>query len=193
MALSKSSKLIESFENKISIKDYALAYQLYDARKGSSWGKEWKATVFFILSLVMLFILLMENFNLAKVPVVAIVLLICMYMCTYYIYNLPQKAKLEGEHNYRISKLLSKPFKVEIYRDCLIIKNEYEYLKRYYTEISDCFETDNSFVLIGGMEHNIVVISKKTLDDNQIENISGHFQREMIKQYRRTKSPNKRK
>lgn len=193
MESKKDLKLVEKFENKITIKDYAYAYQLYDARKGASLGKEWKASVFFVIALVMLFFILMENFNLAKVPVASIVLLICMYMCTHYIYILPKRAKLQGEHNYRCSKLLSKISCIEIYRDCFVIKNEYEYLKRYYTEITDCFETDNSFVLIGGMEHNICIISKKSLTDEQIENISVYFQHEMIKQYRRTKSSKKRK
>lgn len=192
MALSKNSKLIESFENKISIKDYALAYQIYDAIKGASSGKEWKASVFFATALVMLFFVMMENFNFAKVPVSAIVLMICMYMCTYYIYLLPKKAKLEGEHIYKSSKLLSKPEKVEIYRDYFVMKNEYGYIRRYYIEISDCIETDGSFVLIGGYERRICVISKKCLTDEQCTKISEHFQREMIKQYRRAKSTKKR-
>lgn len=193
MATAHNSKPVESFENKISIKDYALAFQLYDARKGASSGKEWKASVFFVIALVMLFILLMENFNFSEVPVVSIVLLICMYMCTYYIYLLPKKAKLNGEHIYKSSKMLSKSRKVEIYRDYFVMENEYEYIRRYYTEISDCFETDDSFVLIGGYEHRINVISKKSLSDEQCEKISEHFKREMIKQYRRTKSVRKRK
>lgn len=193
MASKNSSMLIESFENKIKINDYAFAYQLYDARKGASSGKEWKASVFFVIALIMLFMILMENFNLGKVPVASIVLLICMYMCTYYIYLLPKKAKLEGEHIYKSSRLLSKSSKVEIYRDYFVMKNEYEYILRYNIEISDCIETDSSFVLIGGYEHRISVISKKYLTPEQCENISLHFKREMVRQYRQIKSPSKRK
>lgn len=191
MVSAKNSKPIESFENKITIKDYALACQLYDARKGASYGKEWKASVFFVIGLVMLFFILMENFNIAKVPVAALVLLICMYMCTYYIYLLPKKAKLEGEHIYKSSKLLSKSSKIEIYRDCFVMKNDYEYILRYYIEISDCIETDSSFVLIGSYERPIIVISKKSITEEQCENISKHFKKEMIRQYRRLKSNRK--
>ncbi len=193
MASDKNSRLIESFENKITIKDYALAYQLYDARKGASYGKEWKASFFFVIALVMLFIMLMEGFNFGKQPVVAIILLICMYMCTYYIYLLPKKAKLNGEHIYKSSRLLSKSNTTEIYRDYFVMKNEYEYILRYYTELTDCIETDTEFVLIGGIERHISIISKKSITLNQCQRISEHFKREMVRQYRRTKSTAKRK
>lgn len=186
-------KPIEIKENKISIRDYALAYVICDSRKGASCGKEWKASVFFAIGLLMLFILLMESFRIAKVPVIAIVLLICMYMCTYYIYLLPKKAKLEGEHIYKSSKLLSKKFKVDIYREYFIFENENEYLKRYYSEISDCIETDEIFVLIGGYEHEITVISKKYLDEEKCKKISDFFKSEMMRQYRRTKPLKKRR
>ena len=115
--MSDAKKPIESFENKITIQNYAEAYRIFNLRHGASSGREWKASVFFVIGLVMLFFILMQNFNLAKVPVAIIVLLICMYMCTHYIYILPKKAKLRGEHIYKSSKLLSKPYQTEIYRD----------------------------------------------------------------------------
>lgn len=191
MALSK--KPFESFTNSITIQDYAQAYRLYDLRRGLSSGREWKSSVFFVLGLVMLFFILMENFNLAKVPVASIVLLICMYMCTHYISLLPKKAKLKGEHIYRSSKLLSKSSKIELYRDYFIMKNDYIYIRRYYSELSDCIETDDIFVLIGGVEQRIIVISKECLTQEQSEAVSEYFRRELVKQYRRIKSSKKRK
>lgn len=180
-----------SFENKLKIREYAEGCRLYELICGSSKGREWKASVFFFTAMIMLFILMTENFNIAKVPVCAIVLLICMYMCSHYIYMLPRKAKLTGEHVYKSSKLLSKPYRFEIYRNCIVMKNKFEYLKRYYSEINECIETDEIFVLIGGFEHRIIVISKRCITDEQSEKLSEHFRNEMIKHYRRIKSNKK--
>lgn len=191
--MSDAKKPIECFKNKITIQNYAEAYRIFDLRHGASSGREWKASVFFVIGLVMLFFVLMQNFNLAKVPVSIIVLLICMYMCTHYLYLLPKRAKLRGEHIYKSSKLLSKPYQTEIYRDYFVMKNDCEYIRKYYAEMSDCIETDDLFVLIGGIEKPISVISKKCLTEEQCSNISELFKKEAVRIYRRTKSSKKRK
>lgn len=186
-----STENILTFKNKLKIREYAEGYKLFDLRCGASKGREWKSSVFFFLGIAMLFMLMMNNFNIAKLPVTSIVLLICMYMCSHYVYMLPNKAKLKGEHIYKSSKLLSKESSFEIYKEYFVMKNEYEYLKRYYTDITDCIETDDIFVLIGGMEKRITVISKRCLTQEQSEKLSHFFKREMIKQYRRTKTVKK--
>lgn len=183
-----NSKFVLSFHNKLKIREYAEGFRLYDIRCGKSAGREVKATLFFFLAMAMLFVLMQNNFNIAELPVCAVVLLICMYMCSYFIYILPNMAKLKGEHIYKSSKLLSKDYSFEIYKEYFVMKNEYESLKRYYTELSDCIETDDIFLLIGGMEKRVIVISKRCLEDSQSEKLSHFFQREMVRQYRRTKS-----
>ena len=178
--------IIAEFDNNIKIKEYAQAYQIYDLRRGRSSGREWKSSVFFFLAVAMLFMLSLDNFNIVKNPVTAIVLMISMYMCTHYVYLLPKKAKLQGEHIYKSSRLLSKKYRFIIKRDYFEINNDYEFLKRYYTEIIDCIETNDTFILIGGMEHIVTVISKRCLTDEQIETISVFFKSEMIRVYRRS-------
>lgn len=74
----------------------------------------------------------------------------------------------------------------EMHKEYFIMKNEYETLKRYYTELSDCIETKNIFLLIGGNEKKIIVISKNCLDDEMTDNLSRFFQKETVRQYRRT-------
>lgn len=191
MPISVYNDLIAEFDNKIKISDYSEAYRIYDLRCGLSMGREWKASVFFVLALGALFVMMIENFDLASVPTASIVILISMYMCTHYVYLLPRKAKLKGEHIYKSSGLLSKQKRFKIYRDHFIFKNEYEYLKRYYTELSDCIETDDCFVLIGGTDHKVTVISKSSLEASVIEKLSEHFSHEMIRRYRRAKSKRK--
>ena len=184
-------KPVLTFRNKLRIREYAEGYRLYDLIRGSSKGREWKASVFFFLGIAMLFMLMMNNFNIPKLPVSTIVLLICMYMCTHYIYMLPKKAKLKGEHIFKSSRLLSKEYTFQIDKEYFIMENEYEKLKRYYTEITDCIETDELFLLIGGIKKQIIVISKRSLNKEENQLLSHHFKREMIRQYRRTKSKHK--
>ena len=191
MAAAAAGNPVMSFKNKLKIREYSEGYRLFDLRRGSSSGREWKSSVFFFLGLAMLFILMMQRFNIVKLPVCAIVLLISAYMCTHYVYMLPKKAKLKGEHIFKSSKLLSKEYEFEIYKEYFVMKNEYEYLKRYYTDITDCIETDNIFLLIGGIERRITVISKRCLSEKESERLSQYFQKEMIRQYRRTRSKNK--
>lgn len=176
-----------TFKSRLKIRDYAEGYRLFDLKRGKSAGREWKSTIFFMISMLMLFLLLMSKFNLAKMPVCAIIMLISAYMCTYYVYILPRKAKLMGEHIYKNSKLLSKKYEFEVYGDYFIMKNQYESLKRYYSEITDCMETNDIFVLVGGIEKRLIVIAKRELTENQKEKISKLFHQHMIKQYRRIK------
>ena len=183
----KNNNGIAEFDNQVKIQEYAEAYQLYDLMHGRSHGREWKSSVFFVIALIMFFILSMEHFNLVKVPAATIVLLISSYMCTHYLYLLPRKAKLLGEHIYKSSHLLSKSCHFKIERDNFTLKNDYEYIKKYNTDITDCIETDEMFVLMGGIDKKIVVISKRCLDEQQYEVLSHHFQARMVKQYRRTK------
>lgn len=178
--------IIAEFDSKLKIQEYSRAYQLYELKYGSSSGRTWKAAVFFVCGLMVLYALGMENFDFGRFPAAAVVLLICMYMVTYYACLVPKKAKLHGEHIYKSSKLLSKPKHFIISRDCFSMQNDYESLKRFYTDITDCIETDTDFILIGGVEHSLTVISKKQISQQQIQDISRHFQREMPKQYKRT-------
>ncbi len=181
------AKAVITFKNKLRIREYAEGYRLYDIRRGKSSGREIKASLFFFLGMAMLFMLMLENFNIPKLPVCAIVLLICMYMCCYFIYMLPDMAKLRGEHIYKSSKLLSKEYTFEFYKEFFIMHNDHERLKRYYTELTDSIETDDIFLLIGGMEKKIIVIAKRCLSEDEKRRLSEFLKKETVRQYRRTR------
>ena len=80
---------------------------------------------------------------------------------------------------YQSSALLSETKKFRISRDCLSYKNKWEYLKRYNSELTDCIETEELFVLIGGLENRLIVIRKKGLQEQTVEKLSEHFAREL--------------
>lgn len=184
---SQKEKPVFEFENKVNIMLYSRAYRLYDIRKGKSNGKEWKATVFFALALVMLFVLMTQNFVFSNVPVCVIGLIVCLYMITYYLVLLPKMASLMGEHIYKSSRLISKPSKIRIYQNGFVTENEYEKFCGYFSTMSDCIETEKSFVLFGTFDRKILVISKSCLDDDTAANLSEFFQNQFVRKYRKVK------
>ena len=187
------NSLVMSFESKLKIREYAEGYRLFDLRRGKSSGRVWKSSVFFAIAIAMMIIIMLNSWDITRVPVACVILLVCIYMCSYYLYMLPKRAKLRGEHIFKSSKLLSKNCKYYIYRDHFIMKSENETLKRYYTELTDCIETDDIFLLIGGFENRVTVISKRYITQSQRQLLSEHFQRETIRQYRRIKPKRKNK
>lgn len=184
---SQNEEPLFEFENKITIILYSKAYRMYDICKGRSNGKEWKATVFFIIALAMLFILMTQHFIFSSVPVCTIGLIVCLYMITYYLILLPKMASLWGEHIYKSSHLLSKPEKIRIYSNGFIRQNAYEKSCGYFSSVSDCIETEKSFVLFGDFDKKILVISKACLTDEMKEQLSEFFVNQFVRKYRKVK------
>lgn len=187
MAASEKKSIL-SFSAKNGIREYSEGYKLYEMRRGFGAGREIKATLFFFLAMGMLFILMLKDFDIARLPVCAVILLVCMHMCSYYIFIMPKKAKLMGEHIYKSSRLIGRTYSYEFSKEYFVMKNKYQCLKRYYTELSDSFETDDLFVLIGGIENKLIVIPKSCMESRDAEKLSGILRKETIKQYRRLKS-----
>ena len=79
MDMSGPGKLV-CFSAGLDIKEYAEGYRLFELRRGTGTGREIKASLFFFLAMGMLFMLMLESFNIVKLPVCAIIFLICMYI-----------------------------------------------------------------------------------------------------------------
>lgn len=184
---SQNEEPLFEFENKVTIMLYSKAYRMYDIRKGRSNGKEWKASVFFVIGLAMLFVLMTQHFVFSSVPVCTIGLIVCLYMITYYLVLLPKMAALLGEHIYKSSRLISKPEKISIYGNGFVKRNDYEKSCGYFSSVSDCIETEKSFVLFGDFDKKILVISKACLTDEMKRNLSEFFVNLFVRKYRKVK------
>ncbi len=185
------NSLIAEFQQAASFDDYKNAYMLYDLRHGSSKGREWKASVFFVLAVGAVWYASVQHFRLNELIMPALVLVISVYMCVYYLFIVPSRSANRAERIYKSSWYISREKQYKFYRDNFTYKNEYEYQKRYYTEIYDCIETKDTFILIGGLENSLTVIDKRQLDPKQREALSSHFRSEMIRQYRNTEGKRK--
>lgn len=184
---SQNEEPLFEFENKITIMLYSNAYRMYDIRKGRSNGKEWKASVFFVIALALLFVLMTQHFVFSSVPACTIGLIVCLYMITYYLILLPKMAALLGEHIYKSSRLISKPEKIRIYSNGFVKRNAYEKSCGYFSSVSDCIETEKSFVLFGDFDKKILVISKDCLTDEMKSQLSEFFVNQFVRKYRKVK------
>lgn len=176
-----------SFKSKLDISEYSQGYKIYDLTNGNSKGWKWKSSMFFFLALLMILILSVNEFRIERFPEIFIIFPVCVYLCIHYVCILPQKAKAEGKKIFDTSYLLSQESSFEFYKEYFTMSNQYEFLKRYYSEITDCIETDDIFLLGGGMQNAVIVISKSCIDEKKCSSVSRFFQNEMVTQYKRTK------
>ena len=159
--------LIAEFEQSLELQDYKNAYKLNELRHGASRGREWKASVFFAAAVCSVWYAVSQRFILSEIIMPAILLGISVYLCVYYLFIVTSKAVNKAERIYKSSGYIPQKKHYKFYRDHYIYKNEYEYQKRYYTEIFDCIETKDLFILIGGLENKLTVIDKRQLDEKQ--------------------------
>lgn len=187
MADRYNSHIMTIENNKIPLLMYGKAYTISQMRIGKLRGKEWKATVFFVVWLGCMFYMSLHRFNMSSNPVPLGICIICLYMMTYYLIILPKKIKLKGEHIYKSSHMLGKTEKITITRDEYILENKYETLSGYWTDMTDCIESSEFFLLISEYSKRLIIISKKCLDNEKTKSLSEFFKRTMTVKYRKIK------
>ncbi len=173
--------------NKIPILMYGKAYMLSHMRRGRLKGKEWKATVFFVVWLMCMFYMSVNRFHMSANPVPLGISIICLYMMTYYLFILPKRVMLEGEHIYKSSHMLCRSEKITVTRDGYTLQNKYETLCGYWTDMTDCIETSEYFLLLGEYSKRLIIVSKKSIDDEKTECLRDFFKKTMTVKYRKVK------
>jgi hypothetical protein len=114
-------------------------------------------------------------------------LAVAVLLAFYFFFIQPKDIKKWAAQIYCTSAFLSIPQKIEIYRDSVIIKNEYEEILEYWTDFAKCVETNSFFVLTGGRERDLLIITKNGMNATQIERISKHFSNEFALRYMKKK------
>ncbi len=184
----KYNKCIMTIENnEIPLMMYGDAYMISQMCRGRLKGKEWKASVFFAIWCACMLYISIKHYDLLSNPVPTGISIICLYMMTYYLFILPKRMKLKGEHIYKSSHMLNKTETVTVTREGYVIENKYETLIGYWTDILDCIETGNYYLMISEYSKRLIIISKKCLDDEQNERLAEFLKRTMASKYRKTK------
>lgn len=126
-----------------------------------------------------------NNFITFWVPSCAFVIFLLLALYFYYIQ--PKEIKKWGEKIYITSAFLPLPQKIKIYRDSVVLENEYEKILEYWTDFAKCVETNSFYILTGGRERSLLIIKKNGLTPEQNQNISKHFSNEFALRYMKKK------
>ena len=139
----KYNKCIMTIENnEIPLMMYGNAYMIAHMRRGRLKGKEWKASIFFAIWCCCMFYMALKHYDLISNPVPVGISIICLYMMTYYLFILPNRIKLKGEHIYKSSHMLNKTEKVTITRDGYTIENKYEACRVFENDYASKIQKD---------------------------------------------------
>lgn len=124
------------------------------------------------------------QFSTIVVPICGILYALTLAAMSYFVQ--PNGIKRWAQTLYRSNKLLSLPEKITIYRDSVIIENEYEKILEYWTDFAKCIETKDAFVITGGMERSLLTICKHELEREQVTALSSHFANTFAARYVKT-------
>ena len=68
------------------------------------------------------------------------------------------------------------------------MKSDVEQYTGHWTDNTACVESPRLFVLTGGWDRNLLILPKRSLTDQQVEQLREHFERTFVRRYVRRKS-----
>ena len=83
------------------------------------------------------------------------------------------------------NQLLKLETTISVYRDSVLIENEFESYIEYWIDFERCLETDQLYLLIGGFNRSFLIVSKEEMDKSQRELLSTHFSNVFCQRYRK--------
>lgn len=179
-------KPIEIFEQVIDADDYAAAYYTAQEAISPMHKKEVKACLCLSVAAVIGALIPAYHTHSATfwVPFGGIVLAVLLAVLFYFVQ--PNDIKKWAAQLYRFNALLALPEKISIYRDSVLIENQYEQLMEYWTDFFKCVESKSAFVAIGGRERNLLIIKKQSLTEEQRNQITAHFSDAFASRYQKS-------
>ncbi|MCI9274330.1 MAG: YcxB family protein [Clostridiales bacterium] len=180
---------VGSVRTAVTREEYIEAWRLDQEQNGRMKKLEIKKlTVFLLLGLVLFAVLpLYARFFTTQLAPVALALA-CAGLNVYYGLYLPRWAAGTGGRCFDSNCLLGQPFEVQLYRDSYTVKSDVEQYTGHWTDNTACVESPRLFVLTGGWDRNLLILPKRSLTDQQVEQLREHFERTFVRRYVRRKS-----
>jgi len=179
-------KPVEILEQTMEADEYAAAYLAAQESISSLRKKEVKAGICLTVAAVIGALIPAYHTHSATywVPIGAIAAAVLLAALFYFVQ--PSNIKRWAAELYRSNALLALPEKISIYRDSVLIENQYEQMMEYWTDFYKCVESKSLFVAIGGRERNLLVIKKQTLTEEQRNTLSAHFADAFASRYQKS-------
>lgn len=114
--------------------------------------------------------------------------LCCVGLNVYYGLYLPRWAARMGGLSFDTNRLVGEVCDICLYRDSYTVQNSMEQYTGHWTDNTACVETPRLFVVTGGWDRNLLILPKRSLTQQQAEELRAHFERTFVRRYLRKKS-----
>lgn len=105
-----------------------------------------------------------------------IVLMVALAALTGYLLFFQSRFLMEdAAERYTSNHLLQEPEEIRLTRDGFEIQNQYETITGYWAEKEHCIETTEFFLMLGGRERPVLILSKKGLGEEERRWLSEQF------------------
>lgn len=177
---------IAEIDQTVSADEWARAYYIAQSMLFPTRRKEVKAGICVTAALLIGSIIPVYRFRFSTIvgPVCGILFALILAAAFYFVQ--PNEILRWGRTLYRSNALLAVPEKITVYRDSVVIENEYEKILEYWTDFAKCIETKDAFVITGGLERSLLTICKRGLKPEQVAALSSHFADTFATRYEKT-------
>ena len=183
--MSYYDRAILSFQNQVKERDFRQAWILWEKTSGSL-RRRWLKVLVALLLLAAIFFFLpgyRARYATSLVPVCLIALLIAFII--FQVYVKLRMAEDEADRIFGSNRLLGQPEDIVATRDGFTIKSGYESVQGYWAEAAQCLEAEDFFAVTGGPERPLLILCKRDIPQDRLEEFSGKMKSIFAARYRR--------
>ena len=112
-------------------------------------------------------------------------ILTCLFLACFFVFIQPNFMRNWAEKVFESNRFLKLETSISIYRDSAVMENEWERFTEYWVHFEKCLESDRLYVLIGGINKSLLVLSKAEMTDFQRQQLTAHFKNTFATRYRK--------
>ncbi len=183
--MSYYDKPVAVIRNKVSCEEFEKAWVIWEKNSGSLRSRRIRLAVCGCLFLFILMILPSYRSSYSTVFLPVIGLLMLLLAVIYLLFIKLRMVSEEAERMYLSNSLLGIEEQITLTKEQFQIVSEYEKIQGYWSEMSLCIETGECFVVTGGREHPLLILSKSCMTQEEKETVSIHMQNTFASRYQK--------
>lgn len=181
--MSYYDKPVAVVKNTISREEFEQAWIIWEKSSGSLRTRNVRIACFVcLLALILiLFPSYLSAYSTAWFPFLAVIIIGAGLF--YLLFFKLKLVSAEAERMYVSNSLMGLEEEVTLTREEYHIVNQYEDIRGYWSEMDRCVETKRSFIITGGRERPLFILSKAKMKSEECEKISRHMQNVFASHY----------
>ena len=191
MGMTYYDRALITTERTLSPEEFEQAWLLRERTFGSLRDTKVMTVLFAVLGLAFLAVKLPElaNFQWESAITGLLAFLICTACIVYQQMVLPQRVQSMAQELYRTNKLLQQNERVTLTRDGFELQNACESVKGFWSETAFCAEDEAFMVFGGGLDREMLIVSKKAWTDEEKAHVSEKMQETFSGRYKFLQAP----